>query len=465
MQSLPLTENTDKKRRAVSILDLVSDVIVWIALFNPDTFYGLALCHPRFARILRRPFVQSLAKDRFTLHCTFVQADAPFYMVCTDQLPNGTLRNVRLCDKDTGIVCVEAKFVNGHRHGIEKRYDYKGRLERVTTYQKGNRNGLDTVYDEDGKTVSVTDWVDNDTVKSKTVNLGDYSQIEQRYTNGHLRESRTTIDGKLMRISRYRVESRIPGRNGGLHKHDRPSLIEREPNRKKDNPATHAKYALKWIEPNRKRSIPVEHLLQHGKQVIFHPNGQLALISEYKDGLLDGSVKSYAPDGKMFKYEKYAHGLVHGPTIRYHPNGKPSHIDIWENGVPAGCWVSYYDCGTIKRQLDRAAGNCVRFDPDGKLASMLECDNHKKVKYTEYYPDGVVKAVEYYRDNLITARHEFSPDGSLSVLELCRAGQPFQRREFDRERGLVTVKKFCAQSGHLVEQKTVNGQTNQAVNS
>lgn len=362
MQSLPLAKKTDTDKSRVSLLDLAGDVIIWIALFNPGAFHGLALCHPRFARILRRPFVQALAKDRFTLHFTFVQTKAPFYAVTVKHLPDRTLRNVRHCDKDTGIVRVEAKFVDGLRHGPEKRYDKEGRLERVINYSNGVRNGPDIVYNTDGLAINTTKWVDNDIWESREFWVGDM-QFKERYTNGHLRKKYLLIEGKLVQITRFRVEDPIPPQNNNTTTDNSPKYCDE----RATELAARRDWSLDWVEPDKSRSIPTTKLVHHGKQVSFWPNGNIESVYEFKNGYIHGKDITYNQDGTLATYCEYKHSRRHGSSITYYPNGLPSHVDMYENDVPVGVWLEYYECGSIKCMHNRTTGQYIEYDTNGNI--------------------------------------------------------------------------------------------------
>lgn len=443
------------------ITEIVADIIVKIALCGLDVFVLLARTHPKFARILRNPVVQNLAKAAFARQHTFVQAFSPTLTVVADRLPNGVLHGfVRLYRGETPVVI--SQFSNNHRHGTELRFSDDGKLLNETTYYKGNRRGVEKRYVGD-KVFDLILWNDNDTMKSrKKTNPVDGKVKETRFVNGHPREIVVSRDGKIETITRYRKEDAIGGSNNGWSKHNRAPLGIREAKRDNLNPATHMIYYLNRPIVDGTRSIRVEDLKLHGKQVKFI-NGKLTRTAVYRDGKLHGEYRSHFPSGSPSQETSYAHGFKHGKSTTYHANGTVASECLYENDCVDGEHRSYYDTGAVEcvKQHDkygRLHGNTTKYNPDGSISSVLQYDDCKLVKTTDYGSDGSVARVTHYRRGEIDGlRIEYQPDGFESAVETYADGFIYTRREFDRERGLVAGQDWGVVGGEykIVAQWTV----------
>lgn len=411
--------NKPSTSTAPNILGLVGDVIIKIALVHPEVFRLLASTHPKFARILRRPDVQALAKTTFSRQHTYVLRCAPYLAIVAHVLPNGWKHLVQHVD-DNGLM-ISAEFVKDHRHGVERRYT-NGVLYRETNYHKGNRRGLEITYDSNGAIIQRIVWNDNDTMKSRETNHNDGTSTKERYVNGHLRERVQMVHDKIKSIERYRKEDAIAASQGWSH---RRRQNEREPSRKKLNPATYKSYHLNQPKSRSDRSYDVEDLKLHGKQVTFHPNGIPDTIKVYQDGKQHGAQSEYDSDGKMTKYAEYALGYPHGRHITYHDNGKPAIVMQYERNCLSGESREYYENGVLK---------VVRtYDEYGRLNGPC----------TEYATDGSRMVVSEYKLNRLNGkRTEYSPDGTVLARAEYREGHIYSREELDRELGLVTLKYY-----------------------
>ena len=63
--------------------------------------------------------------------------------------------------------------------------------------------------------------------------------------------------------------------------------------------------------------------LKHGEWIAYHPGGKNpAVVTSYKDGKLDGSMKTYSRRGKLLQETEYKDGLKHGKFVIYDSRGK-----------------------------------------------------------------------------------------------------------------------------------------------
>jgi antitoxin component YwqK of YwqJK toxin-antitoxin module len=71
----------------------------------------------------------------------------------------------------------------------------------------------------------------------------------------------------------------------------------------------------------------------HGKQLLYHPNGNLEKLEEYNQGEPEGQWRWFDENGKLLRREKYEYGLQHGPTELFEPGNRlPVRTEIWWDG-------------------------------------------------------------------------------------------------------------------------------------
>ena len=63
--------------------------------------------------------------------------------------------------------------------------------------------------------------------------------------------------------------------------------------------------------------------VKHGEWIAFHPGGKnAAVVSNYKNGQLNGKMKQYSRRGKLLQEIDYKDGVKHGRFIMYDRRGK-----------------------------------------------------------------------------------------------------------------------------------------------
>lgn len=85
--------------------------------------------------------------------------------------------------------------------------------------------------------------------------------------------------------------------------------------------------------------------VKHGREIFYHPNGQIETIAEFKDGLPHGATLGYFKDGNLASKQYYDGGKDVGEFVQYYPNGKPfvSSKDVTTN------IYTYHDSTGAKR--------------------------------------------------------------------------------------------------------------------
>ena len=125
-------------------------------------------------------------------------------------------------------------------------------------------------------------------------------------------------------------------------------------------------------------------------QMQSYPHKYQAKVASYKEGVLNGEMKSWQMDGKPFKDENYTNGLKEGKQISYWGNGNTSTDSEFKNGEEVGIRVSY--------------------NVNGKISNTYTLHPHPKGEvirdYTNY-EDGTLKEERFYKDGMDNGRWKY----------------------------------------------------------
>ena len=141
--------------------------------------------------------------------------------------------------------------------------------------------------------------------------------------------------------------------------------------------------------------------------VFYHPNGKIMangkFINEKKDSIWNFYRQS---DELLVSKDNYFDGKIHGKSISYYPNGIIAEIINYNEGIKQGAWVKYFQDGSI--QLE---GNYVNDDIEGKYriyypGEILKTlgEYKKSLKHGEWKYYSILKElekIEIYEDGKI----------------------------------------------------------------
>ncbi len=248
-----------------------------------------------------------------------------------------------------GIIYYEGEFINNKKNGVWKFYYNNGNVWRTGIYKNDQKNGKWTTLYEDGeKSMEGTfkqdlengmwkSWYENGQLKDEGYfNMGSMdANWKGYYKNGQIKYQGQYEDnyksGKWIYWSSKGVL--IEERNY-LVKDNRSLLIPDENRivRKSINDG-------KWIKYSEfDGSLKSEENFKDGKlngvSNYFYPGGIIkSSIVNYKDGLLDGTYKSFGRKGNLTSETNYKDNKKHGDMKIYSKRGKLiSHI-VYKEGV------------------------------------------------------------------------------------------------------------------------------------
>lgn len=140
---------------------------------------------------------------------------------------------------------------------------------------------------------------------------------------------------------------------------------------------------------------------KHGVWVEFYEDGKIKERQDWRNGLLDGYVKTFDRNGNLEKIERYRNGelVVDSKDIKileikydYYDDGKVKIAGSYYMGIPEG----------VRREYDRM-GNIIKsyFFINGKiiLEGIIDEKGLKQGEFKEYYETGVLSAEGRYKDS------------------------------------------------------------------
>ena len=83
------------------------------------------------------------------------------------------------------------------------------------------------------------------------------------------------------------------------------------------------------------------------RRIVYHNNGNVEIIGNYKNGEREGEWKDYYENGKLAIIDNYKNGKREGEWKFYHENGKLGGIGNYKNGKQEGEWKYYHENGKL----------------------------------------------------------------------------------------------------------------------
>src|SRR5690606_1689367 len=130
----------------------------------------------------------------------------------------------------------------------------------------------------------------------------------------------------------------------------------------------------------------------------YYENGKLRVVSNFKNGEVDGESKGYYENGKLRVVSNFKNGKLEGQIKIYYESGQLKDILNYKNGLMEGEYKGYYESGSVK-----VVESYVNDEVDGKT------------RY--YYENG---KEDNRREELVTALEEYLIKGKdiVSVAEI-----------------------------------------------
>lgn len=85
------------------------------------------------------------------------------------------------------------------------------------------------------------------------------------------------------------------------------------------------------------------------KIVVKYANGNVALEEEFRDGMREGTKKSYFPNGQLNDEYHYSKGMFQGPYSIYYPSGKLREKGMYKYNELDGVIETFHEDGTLDK--------------------------------------------------------------------------------------------------------------------
>jgi antitoxin component YwqK of YwqJK toxin-antitoxin module len=155
---------------------------------------------------------------------------------------------------------------------------------------------------------------------------------------------------------------------------------------------------------------------QHGVWKWFYADGVIQLEGVFKHGLKNGIFKYYDTKGNLKTIEKYVDDIKQQESEEvvklemkrdYFPSGKVKIEATYRNGVAEGVRREFNENGEVEKSYVMKSGVIA-------AEGIIETSGLRKGKWSEFYPDGKLKAQGNYTDDFKTGTWEYyHRNGSL----------------------------------------------------
>ena len=111
--------------------------------------------------------------------------------------------------------------------------------------------------------------------------------------------------------------------------------------------------------------------VREGVSLTYHPNGKLAIEVPYRNGKIDGVLRSYDENGMLHETIGYLEGEEEGYSTIYYANGKRKSRETYRHGILNGMSENWDEKGKLLRQIPYVDGQIhgvfKMYDEFGKI--------------------------------------------------------------------------------------------------
>lgn len=169
---------------------------------------------------------------------------------------------------------------------------------------------------------------------------------------------------------------------------------------------------------------------QHGKGMIYYPNGNVEYEGDIEYGVREGYGQRYYPDGTLMYDGWWKGDKFEGKGKFYWPNGVLKYDGEWKDGKEDGFGILYDEDGNKIYEgywkNGKFHGDGIEWHPDGRLKYKGEYKNGKPSGFgREYYDNGQVKYEGGFLEGLYHGYGKiFNSEGELQFEGMFRFGRP-----------------------------------------
>lgn len=130
---------------------------------------------------------------------------------------------------------------------------------------------------------------------------------------------------------------------------------------------------------------------KHGKMTMYHANGAISVIMNYKEDTQDGITQSYYIGGVLQSQSCYINGVIDGMRIEYDEFGDKIREMTYLCGQPHGEAIIYYPKktgGIARKEIYKNSvleGEVFAYYPSGEILSITPYEGGNPQKYPVFY--------------------------------------------------------------------------------
>ena len=141
----------------------------------------------------------------------------------------------------------------------------------------------------------------------------------------------------------------------------------------------------------------------HGVRKVWHVNGKLAFQCQFEDGLKNGPCKNWYKDGKPRWSASFGKDRKDGAEAAWYENGKQRYKRLYKAGQAVGAVTYWHENGQVALKGDIDKGTFSNFDASGEPLPgfiLVAGSGH----YTRYHGNGKVAIEGDYDDGYRTGQ-------------------------------------------------------------
>ena len=346
---------------------------------------------------------------------------------------------------ENGKLQAQTQFINGEKNGTEIFYYANGRKQSEATFKANKLNGEYIEYYENGN-IKLRVYYENDAVNGTAILYDEKARRIQQaeFVNGVVQGNVITYraDGKTIKETVPYVDGKISGlvetrdRFGNLvtSLDFKDGVFQGSGTGYYEN--GNPKYKLQPFDNVTPSQLSFDEsgTLQtdklNGLLIIYNENGSKSRELPYRNGILDGTVRTYYSGIEQIDEEQSVkQGKLDGAYTAYDLNGQPYVTANYTNDELDGV-VRFYDADghltmTIPYIKGEVQGEVVGYYPSGRKLFVQEFkDNSPEGWRKTYYEDGGSYQEKLYHNGIWNGKDyiEYNRDGN-KIIELRQQDQ------------------------------------------
>ena len=165
-----------------------------------------------------------------------------------------------------------------------------------------------------------------------------------------------------------------------------------------------------------------DNIWYNGIVYLYFSTGELKIIMNFKDGLINGEYLEYYKNGNIKEKGNYISGEINGKYIENYRKGNIKRVSYYDKGKLNGIQQEYYDKSSriyreIEYNYDVPVNQEKIYYENGNILSVINYRNGKKNGISkEYYDNGILQnSFNYYDDDLNGSYIEYYEDGNTKT--------------------------------------------------